>query len=78
MYVGMIETRSFKMLLKSFHENYSDLFKKITRYKLGIIFNTCGNHVYGRYSEFKLRKARLLAYKSSWRSIFTALIARAI
>ena len=30
MYVGMIETRSLKMLLKSFHENYSDLFVKIT------------------------------------------------
>ena len=28
MYIGMIETRSFKILLKSFHENYSDLFKK--------------------------------------------------
>ena len=25
-YVGMIETRYLKMLLKSFHENYSDLF----------------------------------------------------
>ena len=24
----MIETRSLKILLKSFHENYSDLFKK--------------------------------------------------
>ena len=32
MYVGMIETRSLKILLKSFHENYSDLFKKTTRY----------------------------------------------
>ena len=28
MYVGMIEARSLKILLKSFHENYSDLFKK--------------------------------------------------
>ena len=28
MYVGMIETRSLKILLKSFHDNYSDLFKK--------------------------------------------------
>ena len=28
MYVGMIETRSLKILLKSFHENYDDLFKK--------------------------------------------------
>ena len=28
MYVGMIETRSLKILLKSFHENYSDLLKK--------------------------------------------------
>ena len=28
MYVGMIETRSLKMLLKSFCENYSYLFKK--------------------------------------------------
>ena len=28
MYLGMIETRSLKILLKSFHENYSDLFKK--------------------------------------------------
>ena len=32
MYVGMIETRSLKILLKSFHENYSDLFKKTTWY----------------------------------------------
>ena len=31
MYVGMIETSSFKILLKSFHENYSDLFEKTTR-----------------------------------------------
>ena len=28
MYVEMIETRSLKILLKSFHENYTDLFKK--------------------------------------------------
>ena len=28
MYVGMIETRSLKILLKSFYENYSDLLKK--------------------------------------------------
>ena len=28
MYVGMIETWSLKILLMSFHENYSDLFKK--------------------------------------------------
>ena len=28
MYVGMIETRFLKILLKSFHENYSDLLKK--------------------------------------------------
>ena len=28
MYIGMIETRSLKILLKSFHENYSDLLKK--------------------------------------------------
>ena len=33
MYVGMIEARSPKMLQKSFHENYSDLFKKITLYE---------------------------------------------
>ena len=32
MYVGMIETRSLEMLLKSFHENYNDLFIKITQY----------------------------------------------
>ena len=32
MYVGMIEIRSLKMLLKSFHENYSDRFKKIRQY----------------------------------------------
>ena len=32
LYVGMIEAKSLKMLLKSFHENYSDLFIKITRY----------------------------------------------
>ena len=31
MYIGMIETRSLKMLLKGFHENYSDLFIKITQ-----------------------------------------------
>ena len=31
MYVRMIETRSHKILLKSFHETYSDLFKKTTR-----------------------------------------------
>ena len=34
MYIGMIETRPLKILLKSFHENYSDLFKKIKRYIL--------------------------------------------
>ena len=34
MYIGMIETRSLKILLKSFHENYSNLFKKTTRYLL--------------------------------------------
>ena len=28
MYVGMIETRSLKILLKSFHGNYDDMFKK--------------------------------------------------
>ena len=28
MCVGMIETRSLKILLKGFHENYSDLLKK--------------------------------------------------
>ena len=32
MYVGMIETRFLKILLNSFHENYSDLFKTTTRY----------------------------------------------
>ena len=32
MYIEMIETRSLKILLKSFHENYSDLFKKTTWY----------------------------------------------
>ena len=32
MYIGMIETRSLKIFPKSFHENYSDLFKKTTRY----------------------------------------------
>ena len=32
MYIGMIEKRSLKILLKSFHENYSDLFKKTTLY----------------------------------------------
>ena len=32
MYMGMIETRSLKILLKSFYENYSNLFKKTTRY----------------------------------------------
>ena len=36
MYIGMIETRSLKILLKSFHENYSDLFKKTTRYYFAI------------------------------------------
>ena len=28
MYTGMIEIRSLKILLKSFHENYGDLIKK--------------------------------------------------
>ena len=28
MYVGMFETRPLKIILKCFHENYSDLFKK--------------------------------------------------
>ena len=28
MYEGMIETSYLKILLKSFHENYSDLLKK--------------------------------------------------
>ena len=32
MYIGMIETRFLKILLKSFRGNYSDLFKKTTRY----------------------------------------------
>ena len=32
MYLGMIETRFLKILLNSFHENYSDLFKTTTRY----------------------------------------------
>ena len=32
MYVGMFETRFLKILLNSFHENYSDLFKTTTRY----------------------------------------------
>ena len=31
-YIGMIETMSLKILLKGFRENYSDLFKKTTRY----------------------------------------------
>ena len=35
MYVGMIETRFLKILLRSFHENYSDLFKKTTQYNTG-------------------------------------------
>ena len=32
MYLGMIETMSLKILLKGFHENFSDLFIKTTRY----------------------------------------------
>ena len=32
MYVGMSETRSLKMLLKHFHENYGDLSIKSRRY----------------------------------------------
>ena len=32
LYLGMIETRFLKILLNSFHENYSDLFKTTTRY----------------------------------------------
>ena len=32
MYVGMIEPWALRMLLKSFHENFSDLFIKITLY----------------------------------------------
>ena len=31
MYVGMIKTRTLKMLLKNFNENCSDLFIKITQ-----------------------------------------------
>ena len=31
-HVGMTETRTLKMLLKRFHENYSDLLIKITWY----------------------------------------------
>ena len=41
MYVGMIETRSLKILLKSFHENYSNLFKKnntvLYSYHFGVV-----------------------------------------
>ena len=32
MYIGMLETRPLKILLKSFHESYCYLFIKITRY----------------------------------------------
>ena len=32
MYLGMIETMSLKILLKGFHENYSDLFIKTKQY----------------------------------------------
>ena len=39
MYVGMIETRFLKILLNSFHENYSDLFKTTTRYFIQLHFN---------------------------------------
>ena len=39
MFLGMIETKSLKMLLKSFHGNYSDLFIKITRYDVNIFFH---------------------------------------
>ena len=38
MYIGMIETRSLKIILKSFQENYSDLFKKTTR-RIEELFN---------------------------------------
>ena len=31
-YLGMIEIKVSQTLLKGFHENYSDLFIKITRY----------------------------------------------
>ena len=37
MYVGMIEMMCLKMLLKSLHENYSDLFIKITWYFFNVI-----------------------------------------
>ena len=38
MYVGMIETRFLKILLNSFHENYSDLFKTTTRYTIHVYY----------------------------------------
>ena len=42
MYVGMIETRSLKILLKSSHENFSDMFKKIVAYLiLNFLSLTC-------------------------------------
>ena len=46
MYIGMIETRSLKMLLKSFHGNYSDQLKKITWYK---VYKVLGAEVFCQY-----------------------------
>ena len=36
MYEEMIETSFLKILLKSFHENYSDMFIKLTQYVIGL------------------------------------------
>ena len=45
MYIGMIETRSLKILLKSFHESYSDLLKKNNT--VGNIFFILLNWLFG-------------------------------
>ena len=45
MYVGMIETRSLKILLKSLHENYSDLLKKITQSEVVLSDDIIGNFI---------------------------------
>ena len=57
-YVQMIETRTLKILLKSFHENYSDLFKK----QHGISMNSIIFVIYilyiVRWGEAKIERSR--------------------
>ena len=56
MYVGMIETRSLKILLKSFHDNYSGLFKETTLYValyILAIFQLWYDELFTRYKDDK-------------------------